>query len=71
MGSKKVVAFSSAEAEMTVANPDIVSAIKRNYPGGSPSRYLERWVNGDVSLEFDEDDLMVMSSHGIHYKVLN
>lgn len=69
--SSMVTMFEGSESGIDDAVPDIATAIRKRYTGGSTASYIRLWTAKEIALEFDESDLMVIASHGIKYKVLN
>ena len=69
--SSRVTMFEGSESGIDEAVPDIATAIRKRYTGGSTASYIRLWTAKEIALEFDESDLMVIASHGIKYKVLN
>lgn len=69
--SSKVAMYEGNEGGLNEAMPDLFISIGKHYAGGSASNYAKLWIAKELALEFDEEDLMVLASHGIRYKVLN
>ena len=69
--SSRVTMFEGSESGIDDAVPDIATAIRKHYQGGTVSSYIRLWMSKEIALEFDETDLMVIASHGIKYKVLS